>query len=334
MNIDQNTIEALVLQIIRMSTEDGPGIRTTVFFKGCPLNCAWCHNPESISPKPQVWWVGNRCIGCRTCLSACPEGAICLSESGVEIDRNVCTGCGTCAAQCPAMAMELLGTVWELEPLVAEVIKDRAYFNTSGGGVTVSGGEPAMQSPLVALFLKSLREKGLHTALDTCGACGREALDRILPYAAMVLFDVKLIDSEEHQQFTGQGNRRILENLVHVAGYVKSHVHPAALWIRTPVIPGATDHAENIAGIGRFLSTQLTGAVSRWELCAFNNLCQDKYLRLGGKWQFEKAPLITSGAMDELADVAKKSGVDPQIVSWSGATRETGNNSRKEADVV
>lgn len=318
--------EARVLQIIRMSTEDGPGIRTTVFFKGCPLACAWCHNPESISPRPQVWWVGNRCIGCRTCLSACPDGALSLGGSGIEIDRDICTGCGTCAAQCPGMAIELLGTPWEVDPLVNEVVKDRAYFETSGGGVTVSGGEPVLQAPFVAPFLKALRRKGLHTALDTCGGATREALDQVLPYAAMVLFDVKLIDPEDHRRFTGQDNRRILENLVHVAEYVKSHVHPAALWIRTPVIPGATDHAENIAGIGEFIAKQLSGAVDRWELCAFNNLCRDKYLRLGRDWPFDTEPLLTAAAMDELADVAKTSGVDPEIVCWSGATRINENS--------
>ena len=156
-----------------------------------------------------------------------------------------------------ARRLELLGKTWRKDDLVKELIKDKAYFETSDGGITVSGGEPSMQSEFVGAFLKALREKGVHTAIDTCGYCSREALDRMLPYSAMVLYDMKLIDSEAHRKFTGFSNERILENLIHVADYMRSHVHPSKLWIRTPVIPGATAFDENISGIGKWIAANL-----------------------------------------------------------------------------
>jgi pyruvate formate lyase activating enzyme len=322
--------QAIILEIVRMSTEDGPGIRTTVFFKGCPLQCAWCHNPESISAKPQIWWIGSRCIGCRTCLSVCHENALTLTEAGMSIDRTRCTGCGECAENCPGTAMEQVGKVWHLENLVTEVVKDRAYFDASDGGVTLSGGEPTLQAGFAGPFLKALREKGLHTALDTCGLCSRETLDQILPYAAMVLFDIKLIDPAAHKRFTGHDNRRILENLIHVADYMRSHLYPSEMWIRTPLIPNATATPENIGGIGRFIHENLSGMISRWELCAFNNLCRDKYLRLGEPWVYKNEELLTKSAVDGLADTARRSGVDSDIVIATGSTRLETEETRQE----
>jgi len=316
-----NNNQATILEIVRMSTEDGPGIRTTVFFKGCTLNCSWCHNPESISIKPQVCWVGSRCIGCKTCIEVCKENALTLIESGMRIDRNRCTGCGDCATECPGTAMELMGKIWKLDDLVDEVNKDRAYFETSGGGITISGGEPTMQAGFAGAFLKSLRQKGLHTALDTCGQCSRDALDQTLAYAAMVLFDMKLIDPKAHKKFTGHDNKQILDNLIYMADYIRSHVYPNALWIRTPMIPYATAVLENIGGIGQFIAKNLSDVVDRWELCAFNNLCRDKYLRLDQKWAFHDAELLTKKEMDVLTEEAKSSGVDPKIVFPTGSTR-------------
>jgi len=316
-----NNNQATILEIVRMSTEDGPGIRTTVFFKGCTLNCSWCHNPESISIKPQVCWVGSRCIGCKTCIEVCKENALTLTESGMRIDRNRCTGCGDCATECPGTAMELMGKIWKLDDLVDEVNKDRAYFETSGGGITISGGEPTMQAGFAGAFLKSLRQKGLHTALDTCGQCSRDALDQTLAYAAMVLFDMKLIDPKAHKKFTGHDNKQILDNLIYMADYIRSHVYPNALWIRTPMIPYATAVLENIGGIGQFIAKNLSDVVDRWELCAFNNLCRDKYLRLDQKWAFHDAELLTKEEMDVLTEKAKSSGVDPKIVFPTGSTR-------------
>lgn len=325
------SLEGTVLEIVRMSTEDGPGIRTTVFFKGCTLACAWCHNPESIAARPQLCWVGNRCIGCGTCLKTCENGALSLSEQGMTIDRTRCKGCGACAAECPGTALELLGKQWTVDDLVAEVVKDRAYFEASGGGVTVSGGEPALQHEFAGAFLKALREKGLHTAVDTCGLCNREALDNLLPHAALVLFDLKIMDEEAHRRFTGRSNQQILENLRYTADYIRSHLYPKEIWMRTPVIPGATAGRENITAIGGFIAENIGDVVSRWELCAFNNLCRDKYLRLGRKWEFHDSPLLTEAEMEDLAKMAKSSGVDRGLVVWSGSTRLETGRTEKEA---
>ena len=319
--MSESTLTGTVLEIQRMSTEDGPGIRTTVFFKGCTLKCLWCHNPESISIKPQLQWVGSRCIGCRTCLEVCSRGALSAAPDGIAIDRGVCIGCGQCAEECPSTALELMGRVWTVDDLVTEVAKDRAYFERSGGGITASGGEAALQADFVAAFLEKCRETGLSTAVDTCGYYPGEVLEKILPHADLVLFDLKEIDPVRHQEFTGHGNSLILENAIRVRDFMQTHPVPESLWVRTPIIPGATDTEANLRGIGRFMARNLAGAVERWELCAFNNLCRDKYLRLGLDWPLKDAPLMTATEMDALAEAAKSSGVDPEIVHWTGATR-------------
>lgn len=313
---------ATILEIQRMSTEDGPGLRTTIFFKGCSLTCRWCHNPESISAAPQLVRVETRCIACDTCLSQCLEQALSVDTDGFHIDRALCRGCGRCADVCPTTALELLGQSWTMSDLLAEVLKDRAYFDASDeGGVTVSGGEPALQARFVAPFLAALQQAGVHTALDTCGMVDGPVLADLLPHARLVLFDLKLIDAGQHRKFTGRSNQTILDNAVRTARLVQSRDDGRGMWIRTPIIPGATDTMENIRGIGRFIADHLGGAVDRWELCAFNNLCADKYRRLDRVWPYEDQALLEEDHMAALAEAARRSGVDPSIVRWSGATR-------------
>lgn len=319
---NQKPLTATVLEIQRMSTEDGPGIRTTVFFKGCTLACTWCHNPESISPKPQSHWVAGRCLGCLMCVETCENKALSANEERIEIDRERCVGCGACAEECPSTAMEMWGKFWALDNLVTEVIKDRAYFETGGGGITVSGGEPAMQGEFVTEFLKRLQSLGIHTALDTCGQVSQSVLGKILPYCDMILFDLKEIDSQKHKQFTAHGNERITDNLCFIVKQMKKHGTPKTLWIRTPMIPGTTATSENVEGIGRFIAQNADGVCSRWELCAFNNLCQDKYLQLGKVWQFQPCSLLDENRAAALFETAKRSGVDPKIVFRSGSTHE------------
>lgn len=310
-----------ILHLQKLSTEDGPGIRTTVFFKGCPLRCAWCHNPESISPRPEVQWLETRCIGCQTCLGACPTGCLQATPQGVHIDRERCTGCGLCTEACPGGALELLGRTVTVDGLVDELLKDRTYYQASGGGVTASGGEPAMQPAFVAALFERLKASAVSTALDTCGLAAPRALARILPHADMVLFDLKEIDASRHRAFTGQDNEAILGALRSVGDYVAGNASSPRLWIRTPLIPGATASRENLEGLGAWIAAHLDGLVERWELCAFNNLCRDKYRRLGMEWQFTTAPLLTGGELSRWAEIARESGVPPEIVIATGATR-------------
>ncbi len=309
---------ALILELQRLSTEDGPGIRTTIFFKGCPLRCTWCQNPESISPKPQIQWTSTACIGCGTCISVCPEHALSSGDGGITIDRHLCTSCELCCRECPSTAIRMLGMRWELEKLVDEAVKDRVYFAKSGGGITLSGGDPTMQANFSVLLFKRLKKEGIHTALDTSGQCTRDVLDALLPYVDMVLYDIKEIDPDRHRAFTGVSNEKILDNLIYLCQYMNSHKTPAELWVRTPVIPGATAYEENIKGIGNFIASRLGNTVSRWELCSFNNLCSSKYKRLDLDWSFEDTALMSRERMEHLADCAAASGVDPAIVHWSG----------------
>ena len=313
------TTSGTILHTQRLSTEDGPGLRTTVFFKGCPLRCAWCHNPESISPKPQVHWLENRCIACHTCLSACPHGCLSNSGPGISIDRARCNGCGDCAAACPANALELLGVATTASGLLPELLKDRAYFGVSGG-VTISGGEPTLQASFAAELLEGLHNAQVHTALDTCGLCVRTVLEKLYPLVDLFLFDLKLLDPARHRQHTGQDNALILDNLRWLARQIAA-TNGKALWIRTPLIPGATDDPQNLTAIGDFIAGQLDGSVARWELCAFNNLCRDKYRRLGLDWAYASTPLLTQSALDRAGDAARASGVDPSIVNVTGATQ-------------
>ncbi|MBN1944783.1 MAG: glycyl-radical enzyme activating protein [Bradymonadales bacterium] len=314
-------LTATVLNLQRMSTEDGPGIRTTVFFKGCSLSCAWCHNPESISPERQVVWNRVHCLCCGTCVALCPQEALVLKDNEIRRDRDRCTLCATCTEQCPTLAMEMLGKTWRLDALVAELLKDRAYFERSGGGVTLSGGDPTYQAEFARALLQRCRALGIHTALDTCGMCNPGVLQRLIEHTDLLLYDLKLINPEQHKRYTGASNRVILDNLLAAADQIRSSRPQARIWIRTPLIPGATALDGNIAGIAAFLVDRLDGLVERWELCAFNNLCTSKYERLGQQWMFADTPLPTAAELDHLHRVAIASGFDASRVAVTGLSR-------------
>lgn len=317
-----------ILRIQRMSTEDGPGIRSTLFFKGCPLKCFWCHNPESISPLHEPYWMKAKCIGCRSCVAACPTRALAAADGRIAIDRSLCSRCGDCSQACPTTALSVYGEERSAGELVAELLKDRIYFEKSGGGVTLSGGEPTMQPEFAGALLSSLKGQGVRTALDTCGQCSWETLEALLPDTDLLLYDLKEADSENHRRFSGSANTRILENLKLLACSMRERGRPRQLWIRTPLIPECTATAANLARIGEFIRETLGSLVERWELCTFNNLCVDKYGALGIDWVLRNRAPLQAAEANRLAGAAAASGVDPGIVHLSGPlVREAGSDS-------
>lgn len=322
-----NSIKGAVLRIQRMSTEDGPGIRTTVFMKGCPLRCLWCHNPESMDTTIQAQWMESKCIGCDICLESCTNGAISKTTKGVNIDRQECDGCGLCATHCPSGAMEMIGFEIELSELLDQVERDKVYFHRSNGGVTVSGGEPTMRHEFTSALLKGLKDRGLSTALDTCGYCSEEAMESLIPFCDLILFDIKEIDPVKHQAFTGVSNGVILQRLLQIRDHMKSNGKPSKLWVRTPIIPNFTATHENIQGIGKFLSDNLGSFIHRWELCAINTFCSDKYQRLGIDWQLASTPSLSEKTMKQWLEIAKSSGIDPGLVVWSGMAESSDSSS-------
>jgi pyruvate formate lyase activating enzyme len=308
-----DTVTGVTFNVQRFSTEDGPGIRTTVFMKGCPLRCRWCHNPEGLSPQPQLVWYNVRCLGARACLAACPTGALELTPAGMRIDRERCSPCDLCVGACPSAALEVIGRQWTPEELLALVARDTAFYETSGGGVTVSGGEPAMQSGFLEAFLALCHEGGIATALDTCGYADWSVYERLLPHVDLVLFDLKIADRERHREATGVYPDRIFENAAAIAA------RGVPMWVRTPVIPGYTDDEENVAALAAFIAEHLP-AVQRWDLLAYTNLGRPKYQRLDLPYALEDTDLPSRERMERLAAVALDSGA--RNVTWSGATRD------------
>ena len=237
----------VVFDFKRYAIHDGPGIRTTVFLKGCPLDCPWCHNPEGKRPEPEHMWWESRCLGCGSCVEACPEDAITMTGS-LEIDAERCVMCGACAEACVADALEVIGREASVEEVMEVVRKDAVFYEESGGGVTFSGGEPTMQPAFLLELLRACREEGFHTAVDTSGMTERESLLRMAGYVDLFLYDIKFMDDEAHRKYTGASNARVLENLraLDEAG--------AEIVVRVPLIPGVNDDAEGMERLGGFVS--------------------------------------------------------------------------------
>jgi pyruvate formate lyase activating enzyme len=263
----------IVFDIRRFSIHDGPGIRTAVFLKGCPLRCAWCHNPEGLSAAPEVVWRGERCTRCGTCLATCPEHALAWEGNAPVLDAYRCTLCGECADVCYAEAREVLGRQMTVEHVLAAVERDRPFYEESGGGVTFSGGEPLAQPEFLLKLLRGSRASGLHTVLDTCGYAAWDVVDRVRPHVDLFLYDLKLMDDERHRRATGVANGPVLDNLrgLSQAG--------ARLTVRFPLVPGVNDDDENVRATAAFLAA-LPGPPPVTVL-PYHGLGADKYRRLG-----------------------------------------------------
>jgi len=274
-----SSAKGMVFEIKRFAVHDGPGIRTTVFLKGCPLRCLWCHNPESISPHPQVVFFRSRCIGCSRCVDTCPQGAQMPTDDPLrKIDRSMCDACGACVDECPAAALVMSGRLMEPAEVMGEVVRDKPFYDSSGGGMTLSGGEPAMQPAFVLELLKAARARHIHTALDTSGLVPWPVLESMRGYVDLFLYDLKLIDSNEHEQYTGVANEPILDNLRRLveAG--------ASVQVRVPIVSSITDTESNLLGVARLVSELGLPAA---EPLPFNVLAVSKYTQLGMTFPLE-----------------------------------------------
>lgn len=302
---------ATIVNIQRFSTEDGPGIRTTVFFKGCPMRCPWCHNPEAMRAVLEPVWHAGRCLGDRHCVQVCPAGAIASTEQGIVIDRALCTGCGACVDYCPSEAIEVHGRKTLVTAILDRVKRDRTFFEVSGGGVTLSGGEPLAQPEAAVNLLRVLKDAGVHTALDTCGAAPQHVLEEALDATDLVLFDVKTVDRSKHERFTGMPFQRVA-----AAAQVVNRAR-VPVWVRTPIIPGYTDDEAGLRAVARFVRETFERC-ERHDLLAYSNLCRSKYGQLGRPFALAETLLLSATAMERLAAAVREEG-SPNV-HWSGPT--------------
>jgi pyruvate formate lyase activating enzyme len=265
------TNNAPIIDIKRFAVHDGGGIRTTVFLKGCPLNCVWCHNPEGISRRPQIAYYQTKCIGCGECVSICDEGAHTVADGRHIFNRGSCIGCGRCADVCLGGAITFYGREMTVDELLPLLLEDRDFYENSGGGVTLSGGECLIYPDFCAELLERLKAEGIHTAIDTCGCVSRDNINKVIPYTDIFLYDVKAIDDDVHKKCTGVSNSIILENL----RYLDSILKPVE--IRIPYVPGY--NSNQIGKIGDFLST--LSNVQKIRVLAYHNYAGSKYAALG-----------------------------------------------------
>lgn len=264
-------MQARISDIKRFAVHDGDGIRTTVFFKGCSLACLWCHNPEGIDFRPQIAYYENKCLGCGECVSVCTSSAHKLVEEQHIFDRKSCIGCGSCAPVCLGSALVYYGREVTVDELLPQLLEDQEFYENSGGGVTLSGGECLMQAPFCRELLCRLKEEGIHTAVDTCGAVPWENMERVLPYTDIFLYDVKAYDEEVHIRCTGRSNAQILENLRKLDALGKP------VEIRIPYVPDY--NADQMEKIADFLQTLHN--VTKVKVLAYHNYAGSKYAALG-----------------------------------------------------
>jgi len=294
-------MNGIVTNIQRFSIHDGPGIRTTVFLKGCNLRCYWCHNPETLAPKSELQIFLDRCIGCGECFKRCVHGCHILSNGSRQYLRELCVGCGRCAETCYAEALVLVGKTMTVEEVVEEVLRDRPFYETSHGGVTLSGGEPLLQLDFSYAILERSKQEGLHTAIETAASVPWSSIQRVLPVTDLVMMDIKLLDSARHRECTGVGNERILANARRLAE------QPQPLIVRTPVIPGVNDSASDIREIAEFVAGFPN--LLYYELLPFHPMAKSKYDSLDLDYRAKELKSPSREQMDELTGVACEIGI-------------------------
>ncbi|MFC1628115.1 glycyl-radical enzyme activating protein [Gemmatimonadota bacterium] len=288
----------LIFDIKKFAIHDGPGIRTTVFFKGCPLGCLLCHNPESQSPGPEIWLREERCTRCLDCLDVCKQDAITLGDDGAHIDRAKCDLGGACVEICPVNALEVVGRAVSVEEVMAEVEKDAIFYDQSGGGVTFSGGEPLAQPIFLSALLIACHQRGLHTTLDTSGYSPPEVFRDVAPLVDLFLYDLKLMDRQRHLDFTGVTNDHILENLSWLAD------RDTTVIIRFPPVPGFNDDEENLRAMGAFLRS--SGGLDWVDILPYHVIGVGKYLRLEREYPLSGAPPLAAGDISRIVGILRE----------------------------
>ena len=290
-----------IFDIKRYAIHDGPGIRTTVFMKGCPLSCQWCHNPEGLFVAPPIAYEKKRCIGCGACVDGCPQKALILTSSGVATDAARCTGGGTCVDLCPAGARERTTIAIGVDRLMAEIQKDVIFYDASGGGVTFSGGEPLLQPDFLTEMLTVCGDVGIHRAVDTAGYAQRAVLERVARHTDLFLYDLKLMDPERHRRYTGVSNRRILDNLRWLSR------QGAVVDIRIPLLPGVNDDDDNLQQVIDFLTT--LPRIGGVHLLPYHDFQKNKYAKLGLPYHAENVSAPENARLAALVKRFKDSGL-------------------------
>ena len=298
---ETTTLTGVVSDIQRFSIHDGPGIRTTVFLKGCNLRCFWCHNPETHLMQPQLQVYLDRCILCGACVLACPHGAHELRDGQHIFHRNLCQTSGACVDTCYSQALVMVGKYMTVDDVMAEVLRDKPFYETSGGGITLSGGEPLLQPEFAAAILARCRAEGLHTAIETAAHVPWERLAALLPLLDLVMMDIKLMDSDQHRACTGVGNERILANARRLG-----QAGPPLI-VRTPIIPGVNDTEAEVAAIAAF-AAGLTNLLY-YELLPFHPMAAGKYESLGMTYRARDLKTPPRARMEALAEVARGAGI-------------------------
>ncbi|PJC74411.1 MAG: glycyl-radical enzyme activating protein [Syntrophobacterales bacterium CG_4_8_14_3_um_filter_49_14] len=297
----------VVFNIQRFSIHDGPGIRSTVFLKGCPLHCPWCQNPESIRLSPEIITRDIKCIRCAKCAGICPQRAISIGEEGRVIEWGKCNYCLKCAEICPSKSIEASGEYKSVDEVMEEVAKDSNFYRRSGGGMTVSGGEPLVQWRFTLALLQKARQKGIHTALDTTGYADWEALAEVLNYTKLVLYDLKHMDSARHKEVTGVSNELILENLE------KTVKKPGLkVWIRRPIILGFNDSKDELEELCRFVLT-LGPTVEKISLLPFHKFAELKYTATGKVYPYHDVPILSDERVEELRRLVLSHGLKADV---------------------
>ena len=297
----------MITAIQRFSLHDGPGIRSSVFFKGCNMSCPWCHNPETISSKPQLHVYAEKCVGCGACINVCPVSALALDgeENLLRFDRSKCTACGRCAETCFSGALALSGSDVSVADIMKEISQDSVYYRRSGGGVTLTGGEAMLQPAFAQQLLLACRQAGIQTAMETNLCYDFSLLEPLLPDLDLIMADIKLANETTHLKWAGMSNQQVLDNIQRLEAEGKPFI------IRTPVIPGVTDSIENIKEIARFLKPMKQ--LLYYELLNYNPLGHSKYASLGLEDSFVKARPLPAHQMQTLAQAARHEGLTVKI---------------------